>query len=155
MRDGTDIGLKGDFGPDNGIEAIQANGADNVTVEGDSRSNTLDFSQTETDGVTLDAGQGDDTVVGNEGDNTIRGGDGDDVLTGGSGEDTFVFERFDRGDDTISDFDPGADRLQVGRFMRLEEVEDNGPDLVVTLSNGVEITLNGLAGTSAGDIEIV
>jgi Ca2+-binding RTX toxin-like protein len=155
MRDDTDIGLKGDFGPDNGIEAIQTNGAENVTVEGDGRSNTLDFSQTETDGVTLDAGQGDDTVIGNAGDNVIRGGDGDDTLTGGSGRDTFVFERFDRGDDAISDFDPASDRLQVGRFMRLEDVEDNGPDLVVTLSNGVEVTLSGLAGTSADDIDVI
>jgi subtilisin-like proprotein convertase family protein len=57
--------------------------------------------------ATIDAGLGDDRVVGSSGNDTIRGGAGRDTLAGGAGRDVFVFRRGD-GQDVIEDFNPGA-----------------------------------------------
>ena len=41
-----------------------------------------------TSAVMLDAGGGNDTLIGGSGGDTLRGGDGDDLITGGAGEDS-------------------------------------------------------------------
>ncbi len=104
---GTNIGLKGSFGPTNGIEEITANTFANVNVIGDDSGSTLDFSGTTLNGVTVDGRFGNDTITGNGDDNTIRGGAGDDILNGAGGNDTFLvngtgegFDIYDGGDDT-------------------------------------------------------
>lgn len=48
------------------------------------------------------------------GDDRVRGGAGDDTITLGFGADTFVFRQGD-GHDTITDFRPARDRLEIGR----------------------------------------
>jgi subtilisin-like proprotein convertase family protein len=58
----------------------------------------------------IDAGAGDDRVVGTSGADTIRGGTGNDALAGGAGRDVFVFRRGD-GQDVVDDFNPGATDL--------------------------------------------
>lgn len=62
----------------------------------------------------LQGGNGDDTLNGGTGQDRINGGRGEDRLVGGSGADVFVF-RGDSGEDVITDFDTGADvvNLQV------------------------------------------
>ncbi len=55
----------------------------------------------------------DDTLNGEGGDDRITGLRGDDTLTGGDGEDTFVFLDPTDGVDTITDFVPGVDRIEV------------------------------------------
>ncbi len=50
----------------------------------------LDFSGLTVKNFTINAGTGNDTVVGTSGNDTIVGGEGDDVLNGGAGDDTFV-----------------------------------------------------------------
>ncbi len=55
----------------------------------------------------------DDTLSGEGGDDRITGLRGDDTLTGGDGEDTFVFLDPTDGVDTITDFVPGVDRIEV------------------------------------------
>ncbi len=69
----------------------------------------------------LDGGLGDDVLFGNTGDDTLIGGAGhdrfwggagNDVLRGDGGRDLFVFG-LDHGQDTILDFSPGADRIQI------------------------------------------
>ncbi len=59
----------------------------------------------------IDAGAGDDVVVGSSGADTIRGGTGNDILTGGAGKDVFIFARGD-GQDVITDFVSGTDKLR-------------------------------------------
>ena len=58
---------------------------------------------------------GNDTLEGRAGNDTLDGGPGADLLNGGRGRDTFVF-RFDDGDDTISDFTDGQDRIDLSVF---------------------------------------
>lgn len=70
---------------------------------------------------TLFGGEGDDTLLGGEGDDTLFGGEGDDLMiggaggdtmTGGAGADTFLFYD-DHGADTITDFDPANDKIDL------------------------------------------
>ncbi|MEM8853741.1 MAG: M10 family metallopeptidase C-terminal domain-containing protein [Pseudomonadota bacterium] len=59
----------------------------------------------------LFGGTGADTLVGGTGHDTLDGGAGADVLTGAAGSDLFVAHP--KGGDTITDFTPGIDRLDV------------------------------------------
>lgn len=56
---------------------------------------------------------GDDTLLGGVGDDTLRGEQGDDELTGGDGADIFRIRsgKWDQGDDVITDFELGSDKL--------------------------------------------
>ena len=73
-----------------GIEVIDAAGFTDVKVLGSSANNTLDFSAMILNGITsIDAGSGNDTVIGSASADTIIGGSGNDVLQGGFGDDLF------------------------------------------------------------------
>ena len=79
---------------------------------------------------TLMGGAGSDILNGNADNDTLDGGDGDDVLTGaagvdvltgGLGADTFVFTTAAQSGsgtarDSITDFTPGEDKIDVGAF---------------------------------------
>ena len=78
-------------------------------------------------GGTLAGTVGDDILAGSPGADTISGGAGDDVvidgggsdiLTGGKGADLFVFDA-DGQVDTVTDFEPGIDRLDLSAFPML------------------------------------
>ncbi len=63
---------------------------------------------------TLSGGAGADRLDGGDGADVLGGGMGNDVLTGGAGADTFLFNTTLAGTkDTIADFTPGSDRLQL------------------------------------------
>jgi beta-glucanase (GH16 family) len=66
-------------------------------------------------GDTLFGDAGDDTIHGGKGADTIHGREGNDLLTGGLGADGFVFDRPLGPDniDTITDFTPGRDSIQL------------------------------------------
>lgn len=61
----------------------------------------------------LDGSAGRDTLVGTPGDDVITGGAGADTLTGGAGADTFVYSNLREAGDTITDFAPGTDRIDL------------------------------------------
>jgi len=74
--------------------------------------------------ITLDAASGSepriirggfaaDQLAGGAGADILSGGAGDDILTGGGGADTFVFGGVDLGRDTVIDFDPSSDVIDV------------------------------------------
>lgn len=123
--DDTYIGLRRIFG----IDRIDGDGFANVRIKASDENNRFDFCATKIVGIArIDMGGGDDrvigsarpdTIVGGAGDDTIDGGahrdrifggTGDDRLTGGAQKDTFVFAG-GWGNDTITDFEGGYDRL--------------------------------------------
>lgn len=63
----------------------------------------------------LAGGRDDDRLDGGNGDDTLLGGTGDDELTGSYGDDVFVFGR-NAGDDVITDFRNGSDRIDLTAF---------------------------------------
>jgi Ca2+-binding RTX toxin-like protein len=65
----------------------------------------------------------DNDITGNGGNNRLSGGLGDDDLTGGKGSDIFVFkDNFGR--DTIHDFAPGTDRIDLSDFSGVKNFAD-------------------------------
>lgn len=61
---------------------------------------------------------GRDNLSGTAGDDVIQGGIGADTLTGGAGADQFVFISLSDGVDTITDFQPGVDRIVLTRLLQ-------------------------------------
>jgi 5'-nucleotidase len=66
-----------------------------------------------TPGVTKTGTAGRDVIIGTAGDDIIIGGAGADVLTGGAGGDKFVYTSLRDAGDTITDFTPYADRIDL------------------------------------------
>lgn len=64
----------------------------------------------------LFGGDGDDMLRGGGGADKLEGGDGDDVLTGGGGADHFVFKAGESGDDIVTDFQIGEDKIVLEGF---------------------------------------
>lgn len=98
-----------------------------------------------------------DTINGTSGDDTITGGSAGDTLTGGAGGDTFVYGNLRDIGDTINDFTPYADVIDVSAL--LDSVGFAGPDpiasghvRIVDVIGGVslQIDTDGTAGRGAG-----
>ena len=60
---------------------------------------------------------GSDTIVGSAGDDVITGGAGADRLTGNGGRDVFVYTSLRDAGDTITDFTPDDDRLDLSALL--------------------------------------
>jgi Ca2+-binding RTX toxin-like protein len=96
--DGGSLGETGDPSDDvRSIEGVRVIGDADVTVVGDSASNTIDLDAGDD---SVDAGFGDDAVYAGEGDDTVNGEEGDDfiegdlgtnVIDGGDGTDTALY----------------------------------------------------------------
>ncbi|MCO5118049.1 MAG: Ig-like domain-containing protein [Burkholderiaceae bacterium] len=81
--------------------------------------------------VTLeaDAAAGNDVLVGGAGNDLIFGQGGNDTLTGGEGADTFVFSMFaDNGNDVITDFEVGTDRIMLVDALDANTTGSTGPE---------------------------
>jgi hypothetical protein len=63
--------------------------------------------------TTLIAGAGNDYLFAGKGATTFIDGAGDDYMKGGPGADKFIFEEVNPGHDTIANFKPGTDVLQI------------------------------------------
>jgi Ca2+-binding RTX toxin-like protein len=114
----VDIGLKS-FSTANGIEVIDATATTgSVRLLGDATANVLNFTGISLLGANLsiDSGDGNDTVTGGSSADRLRGGKGDDILSGAGGSDTYEvagslaagsFEGYD----TITDRGTGAGEI--------------------------------------------
>lgn len=99
---------------------------------------------------TLSGGALNDLIAGGAGDDTLRGGAGDDImmdgtgadtLTGGAGADVFVLSA-DGQADTITDFDPAQDTLDLSGFTLLRssaQVQVSTTSWGATLTYGNEV----------------
>ena len=108
---------------------------------------------------TLMGGEGDDSLTGGSDDDTINGGAGDDQMNGGGGTDTFVFGPADGdGDDVITGFTVGTDRIDLSAYdLTAEQVAANidlfGGNVRIDLTSfgGGKIILNGVSDVDAFD----
>jgi len=104
-----------------GIEEISAGGFAGVRIVGSSASQVLDFSEVTLTGITsIDAANGNDTVIGSAGDDNLLGGFGNDTLDGGAGKNTLtggggndVFVVRTANDKVVEVVDGGIDRIDV------------------------------------------
>lgn len=88
-----------------------------------------------------------DKLAGNAEGNRIDGGGGNDVLTGRGGSDTFVFSKSGFGRDTVTDFQPGTDRIDfsgLGLDWSSVAIVDGGGGATVAVAGGT-IWLAGLS----------
>ena len=93
------------------------------TLNGGTGDDNLDASNSKGDNL-LDGGAGNDyisassafgknTIYGGSGNDTLIGGFGNDTLYGGTGTDTFVFNNYNKGVDSIYDFNATNEVIQV------------------------------------------
>lgn len=82
---------------------------------------------------TLFGGNGADTLLGGAGRDTLTGGEGNDVLTGGAGRDTFYFWGPSIGNDRITDFKAGADRIVIDPVFETAPVTQSGADVLIDI----------------------
>lgn len=85
-------------------------------------------------------GAGRDTLAGGDGKDKLYGGAGADMLTGGDGRDIFCFKK-GSGQDVISDFQLGQDRIEIGTGaseLKQLSFEKQGKNVLIAFSN-VEI----------------
>ncbi|MDZ3825332.1 retention module-containing protein [Pseudomonas monsensis] len=80
----------------------------NDTLTGDNNNNVIN------------GGLGNDILNGGGGDDLLIGGLGNNTLTGGSGADTFQYLKGNSGHDTITDFTPGTDKLDLSQLLQGE-----------------------------------
>ncbi len=93
---------------------------------------------------TIIAGQGADTVFAGQGDDSILGSEGNDSMFGNEGADRFAFA-IGSGADVIGDFNGAAgDRLTLFGQTYVQGTSGDG-DVLLTLSGGGTIELNGVA----------
>ena len=93
---------------------------------------------------------GRDTLTGTPGADVISGGDGADVLTGGAGPDIFVYRDMREAGDTITDFAPGVDRIDLSALgIRTDAAATGHLRLLQTAAGtSVQIDLDGTAGAA-------
>ena len=127
----------------NGLDKLIGGAGNDILVAGNGR-DTLDGgtgNDTLLGGNSRDrlvGGAGNDRLVSGGGRDTLDGGAGDDTLTGGAGRDLFVL-RPDEGEDTITDFDLGSDRLGLAAGLEFEaltftgNIIQTGDELLATL----------------------
>lgn len=88
-----------------------------------------------------------DTLVGTAGDDVLTGGIGADTLTGGAGRDTFVYQSMRDATDTITDFTPGEDLLDITVLLQSLGVSGSQPFAEgvarwVSVAGGVQLQID-------------
>lgn len=117
-----------------GLQRVNAADGDEITVNMYGEENAFDQHgrlidvavAKATPGVTRTGTAGRDTLVGTSGDDILIGGAGADLLTGGAGGDIFRFTSTRDAGDTITDFTPYADKLDLSALLGSLGVTGNG-----------------------------
>lgn len=66
---------------------------------------------------TINGSKGRDTITGTAGDDMINGGEGADTITTGAGRDTLIYQTTRDAMDTVNDFTPNADRIDLSLLL--------------------------------------
>ena len=90
---------------------------------------------------------GRDSLTGTAGDDVINGGEGSDTITTGAGRDLLVYASVRDGLDTVTDFTPGADRIDLNALlaslvMAPSQAMAVGHVRLVNSSAGVQVQLD-------------
>lgn len=98
-------------------------------------------------GVTKNGTAGRDVIVGTAGDDIIVGGFGPDTLTGGAGGDKFVYNSLRDAGDTITDFTPYADTIDLSGLLNslgitLADAIANGHIVVKDVTGGANLQID-------------
>ncbi len=86
-------------------------------------------------GNTFVAGRGAATILGGTGNDTFYAGWANDVFTGGAGKDTYAFNRKGFGQDTITDFVKGQDKISlkgIASSLAQLAIADTGSQITIT-----------------------
>ena len=110
---------------DGGLQRLGTADGDEITVNLYGEENAFDLHGrlidaavgVATPGSVLNGNAARNTLVGTAGDDTLTGGLSADTLTGGAGGDSFVYTSMRDAGDTIVDFTPYADRIQLGGLL--------------------------------------
>jgi len=95
----------------------------------------------------LYGGSGNDVIIGGSGRDKIKGGSGDDILVGGAGGDQFSFSVYNdsgsgnSGQDTITDFEVGVDKIALTGSYSAAELLDPANGLISTAQGNTRIIL--------------
>lgn len=119
----------------NDVNNLIAGGPGDDTIMGNRGSDTLRGGK---GNDLIRGGKGLDVIFGDDGDDTLWGDRGADTLTGGPGRDLFVLAA-GQGPDTITDFEPGVDRLGLANgleFGQLRITPAEGDTLLQLASSG-------------------
>ena len=96
---------------------------------------------------TLNGGDQNDVLNGGNGNDKLIAGTGNDSLTGGTGTDQFWFDVGHFGNDTITDFENGTDKIRITNQPGIDDISDltisqQGANVLITLPDGSTITVN-------------
>ncbi|WP_426618107.1 retention module-containing protein [Pseudomonas rustica] len=108
----------------------------NDTLTGDNNNNVIN------------GGLGNDILNGGGGDDLLIGGLGNNTLTGGAGADTFQYLKGNSGHDTITDFTPGTDKLDLSQLLQGE----NGT--TASLDDYLHFTVTGTGASVLTSIDV-
>ena len=91
----------------------------------------------------INAGSGSNSLNGGLGNDTLDGSTSDEVtLTGGKGNDLFIIGN---GNATITDYTAGSNKISLTGNNEVENSAINGNNMTLTLSEGNELVLQGVA----------
>ena len=122
---------------------LQAGGGNDVITAGNGLANLIQ--------LTLDGGEGNDTITGGDGNDTLIGGDGDDTVVGGRGSDTALL---DNGNDVFT-WNPGDGSDTVEGQAGTDTLVFNGSTADETMdisANGSRVLLTRDVGTITMDV---
>ncbi|MCG3268842.1 cellulose binding domain-containing protein [Yoonia sp. I 8.24] len=144
------------------VGAVDADSVDSVwtnfeSVIGSSAADVLMFADTTVRDI--DAGGGDDLVLGSSGNDTIDAGTGndqisgwagDDVITTGTGHDVIFLVETDEGHDTVTDFDFTMDLLYLNTrgdldYDPFDDMVQTADGVLLTQSNTASVLLSGVS----------
>ncbi|CAN7639283.1 retention module-containing protein [Pseudomonas umsongensis] len=96
----------------------------------------------------ITGGLGNDVLNGEGGDDFLIGGLGNNTLTGGSGADTFQWLNGNSGHDVITDFTPGADKLDLSQLLQGEN------STAASLDDYLHFTVSGSGASLVTSIDV-